>query len=33
VDATAIHHVITDSNLPKETAEALRSINIKLTLV
>jgi DeoR family transcriptional regulator of aga operon len=33
VDATAIHHVITDSNLPQETAEALRSINIKLTLV
>ena len=33
VDATAIHHVITDSNLPKETAEALRTINIKLTMV
>ena len=33
VDATAIHHVITDSNLSPETAEALRSINIKLTLV
>jgi len=33
VDATAIHHVITDSNLPKETAEALRSLNIQLTLV
>lgn len=33
VDAAAIHHVITDGNLPKETAEALRSINIKLTLV
>jgi DeoR family transcriptional regulator of aga operon len=33
VDASAIHHVITDSNLPKETADALRSINIKLTLV
>jgi DeoR family transcriptional regulator, aga operon transcriptional repressor len=33
VDAPAIHHVITDSNLPKETAEALRNINIKLTLV
>jgi DeoR family transcriptional regulator, aga operon transcriptional repressor len=33
VDAAAIHHVITDSNLPKETAEALRGINIKLTLV
>jgi DeoR family transcriptional regulator of aga operon len=33
VDANAIHHVITDSNLSPETAEALRSINIKLTLV
>jgi DeoR family transcriptional regulator of aga operon len=33
VDASAIHHVITDSNLPRETADALRSINIKLTLV
>jgi DeoR family transcriptional regulator, aga operon transcriptional repressor len=33
VDASAVHHVITDSNLPNETAEALRSINIKLTLV
>jgi DeoR family transcriptional regulator of aga operon len=33
VDASAIHHVITDSNLTKETAEALRNINIKLTLV
>src|ERR1700679_347079 len=33
VDASAIHHVITDSNLPKETAEALRSMNIRLTLV
>jgi DeoR family transcriptional regulator, aga operon transcriptional repressor len=33
VDASAIHHVITDSNLSKETADALRSINIKLTLV
>jgi DeoR family transcriptional regulator, aga operon transcriptional repressor len=33
VDATAIHHVITDRDLPKETAEALRSLNIKLTLV
>lgn len=33
VDATAIHHVITDSNLTPETAEALRTINIKLTLV
>lgn len=33
VDAISIHHVITDSNLPKETAEALRNLNIKLTLV
>jgi DeoR family transcriptional regulator of aga operon len=33
VDATAIHHVITDSNLPKATAEALRNLNIRLTLV
>ena len=33
VDATSIHHVITDSNLSTETAEALRSINIKLTMV
>jgi DeoR family transcriptional regulator, aga operon transcriptional repressor len=33
VDATSIHHVITDNNLPKETAEALRNLNIKLTLV
>jgi DeoR family transcriptional regulator, aga operon transcriptional repressor len=33
VDASAIHQVITDSNLPPETVEALRSINIKLTLV
>jgi len=33
VDASSIHHVITDSNLPKETTEALRNLNIKLTLV
>ena len=33
VDASRIHHVITDSNLSTETADALRSINIKLTLV
>jgi len=33
VDASAIHHVITDSGLPPETAEALRSAGIKLTLV
>ncbi len=33
VDATAIHHVITDAGLPSETADALRSAGIKLTLV
>lgn len=33
VDASAIHQVITDSDLPLETAEALRAIGIKLTLV
>lgn len=33
VDATAIHHAITDSSLPRGTADALWSINIKLTLV
>jgi DeoR family transcriptional regulator of aga operon len=33
VDASAIHHVITDSNLSKETAEALGTLNIKVTLV
>jgi len=33
VDATSVHHVITDSNLPKATAEALRNLKIKLTLV
>jgi len=33
VDATAIHHVITDADLPAETAEALRTAGIKLTLV
>jgi DeoR family transcriptional regulator, aga operon transcriptional repressor len=33
VDTTSIHHVITDSNLSEETAEAIRSLNIKLTLV
>lgn len=33
VDATAIHYVITDRNLSKETAEALRGLNIKVTLV
>src|ERR1035437_248425 len=33
VPATAIHHVITDTNLPDEIAEALRNLNIELTLV
>jgi DeoR family transcriptional regulator of aga operon len=33
VDVTSIHHVITDSNLPAETAEAIRALNIQLTLV
>ena len=33
VDATAIHHVITDADLAPETADALRSAGIKLTLV
>jgi DeoR family transcriptional regulator, aga operon transcriptional repressor len=33
VDVTAIHHVITDRNLPASTAEAIRALNIQLTLV
>lgn len=33
VDAAAIHHVITDSNLSKTEAESIRSLGIKLTLV
>jgi DeoR family transcriptional regulator of aga operon len=33
VDATAIHHVITDTGLTPETADAIRSAGIKLTLV
>jgi DeoR family transcriptional regulator of aga operon len=33
VDVTAIHHVITDSNLSDETAESIRNLNIQLTLV
>jgi DeoR family transcriptional regulator of aga operon len=33
VEASAIHHVITDSDLSQETAESLRSAGIKLTLV
>ena len=33
IDAAAVHHVITDKNLTPETAEALRGMNMKLTLV
>ena len=33
VPVTAIHHVITDVNLPKSINEALQSLNIELTLV
>ena len=33
VDASAIHQVITDKNLPESTADALRSLGIELTLV
>jgi DeoR family transcriptional regulator of aga operon len=33
VDASAIHHVITDGNLAPETCETLRAAGIKLTLV
>jgi DeoR family transcriptional regulator of aga operon len=33
VEASAIHHVITDRDLSQETAESLRSAGIKLTLV
>jgi DeoR family transcriptional regulator, aga operon transcriptional repressor len=33
VGTTAIHHVITDANLPKAIAEALHGLNIGLTLV
>jgi DeoR family transcriptional regulator, aga operon transcriptional repressor len=33
VPATAVQHVITDTNLREEIAEALRNLNIQLTLV
>jgi DeoR family transcriptional regulator of aga operon len=33
VPTSNIHHVITDKNLPQETAELLRSMNVKVTLV
>ena len=33
VPISAIHHIITDSALPKETLEALQSLNMEVTLV
>jgi DeoR family transcriptional regulator of aga operon len=33
VPGSAVHHVITDTNLPKSVAEALQNLNIELTLV
>lgn len=33
VPVTALHHVITDSNLPDSMAEVLRNLNIEVTLV
>ena len=33
VDTTSIHHVITDRDLSKATAEAIQNLGIKLTLV
>jgi DeoR family transcriptional regulator of aga operon len=33
VDPSAIHYVITDDKLPKATADAIRKLNIQLTLV
>jgi DeoR family transcriptional regulator of aga operon len=33
VDAASIHHVITDTDLPRTVAEAIRNLGIKLTLV
>jgi DeoR family transcriptional regulator of aga operon len=33
VPTTAIHHVITDKNLPPDIAETLRSLNVEVTLV
>jgi DeoR family transcriptional regulator of aga operon len=33
VDVTSIHHVITDRRLPDATADAIRNLNIELTLV
>jgi DeoR family transcriptional regulator of aga operon len=33
VDVAAIHHVITDSDLPKAVSERIRDLGLKLTLV
>ena len=33
VNATGVHHIITDERLPKATAYAIRELGIKLTLV
>jgi len=33
VNATGVHHIITDVKLPKETSDAIRELGIKLTLV
>jgi DeoR family transcriptional regulator of aga operon len=33
VEVAAIHHVITDNDLPAETAKALQAAGINLTLV
>jgi DeoR/GlpR family transcriptional regulator of sugar metabolism len=33
VDASAIHHVITDSNLSPEQARAIQEVGIQLTVV
>lgn len=33
VDASSVHHVITDNNLAEETADSIRSLGIELTLV
>ena len=33
VPLSAIHHIITDQNLPKDVEEALRAMGIAVTLV
>jgi DeoR family transcriptional regulator of aga operon len=33
VDPTAVHHIITDVGLPRSTADAVRDLGIRLTLV